>query len=182
MVDLLTTSEGICQTRRELFGQLFEELIRQEMINCKVNQDQTIYYSWLNWTELSQFNWVLALPVILYSLDCLALWLSGQTNFNLKNWNSFWISLKEKGLLLLRIRTELKQTLMSYQVKMRPNFPPQQTSIGIVWNLNKVGPTEDGRIRASKGRIVAVKKKHSAVFNFRVGKICWRENSNWRLK
>ena len=36
MVDLLTTSEGICQTRRELFGQLFEELIRQEMINCKV--------------------------------------------------------------------------------------------------------------------------------------------------
>ena len=37
MVDLLTTSEGICQTRRELFGQLFEELIRQEMFNCKVN-------------------------------------------------------------------------------------------------------------------------------------------------
>ena len=27
--DMLTTSQGICQTRRELFGQLFEELIRK---------------------------------------------------------------------------------------------------------------------------------------------------------
>ena len=35
--EMLTTSQGICQTRRELFGQLFEELIRQEMIACKVN-------------------------------------------------------------------------------------------------------------------------------------------------
>lgn len=34
--EMLTTSQGICQTRRELFGQLFEELIRQEMIACKV--------------------------------------------------------------------------------------------------------------------------------------------------
>ena len=34
--EMLTTSMGICQTRKELFGQLFEELIRQEMIACKV--------------------------------------------------------------------------------------------------------------------------------------------------
>ena len=57
---VITTSVlYICQTRKELFGQLFEELIRQEMIACK-----------------------------------------------------------EKGMLLLRIRTELKQTLMSYQVML----------------------------------------------------------------
>ena len=56
--DFLTTSHGICQTRRELYGQLFEELIRQEMMACK-----------------------------------------------------------EKGNLLLRVRTELKQTLMAYQVR-----------------------------------------------------------------
>ena len=56
--EFLTTAQGICQTRRELFGQLFEELIRQEMMDCK-----------------------------------------------------------EKGLLLLRVRTELKQTLMAYQVR-----------------------------------------------------------------
>ena len=35
--EMLTTSMGICQTRKELFGQLFEELIRQEMIACKVS-------------------------------------------------------------------------------------------------------------------------------------------------
>ena len=44
MVDLLTTSEGICQTRRELFGQLFEELIRQEMINCKVTLELVCWW------------------------------------------------------------------------------------------------------------------------------------------
>lgn len=54
--EFLTTSHGICQTRRELYGQLLEELIRQEMMACK-----------------------------------------------------------EKGLLLLRVRTELKQTMMAYQ-------------------------------------------------------------------
>ena len=37
MEELLTTDLGICNTRRELFGQLFEELIRQEMIACKVS-------------------------------------------------------------------------------------------------------------------------------------------------
>ena len=36
--EMLTTSMGICQTRKELFGQLFEELIRQEMIACKVSR------------------------------------------------------------------------------------------------------------------------------------------------
>ena len=56
--EFLTTSHGICQTRRELYGQLLEELIRQEMMACK-----------------------------------------------------------EKGLLLLRVRTELKQTMMAYQVE-----------------------------------------------------------------
>ena len=38
--ELLTTSQGICQARRELFGQLFEELIRQEMMACKVRQSK----------------------------------------------------------------------------------------------------------------------------------------------
>ena len=37
MEELLTTDLGICNTRRELFGQLFEEPIRQEMIACKVS-------------------------------------------------------------------------------------------------------------------------------------------------
>ena len=36
--EMLTTSHGICPTRRELFGQLYEELIRQEMISCKVER------------------------------------------------------------------------------------------------------------------------------------------------
>ena len=41
--EMLTTSMGICQTRKELFGQLFEELIRQEMIACKVIQNFKLY-------------------------------------------------------------------------------------------------------------------------------------------
>ena len=76
MEELLTTDLGICNTRRELFGQLFEELIRQEMIACKVSS-------------------ILTTNIVFGYFDC-GLW-------------------QEKGLLLLRIRTELKQTLMSYQ-------------------------------------------------------------------
>ena len=76
MEELLTTDLGICNTRRELFGQLFEELIRQEMIACKVSS-------------------ILTTDIVFRYFDCV-LW-------------------QEKGLLLLRIRTELKQTLMSYQ-------------------------------------------------------------------
>ena len=75
MEELLTTDLGICNTRRELFGQLFEELIRQEMIACKVSSILT--------------------NIVFRYFHCV-LW-------------------QEKGLLLLRIRTELKQTLMSYQ-------------------------------------------------------------------
>ena len=41
--EMLTTSMGICQTRKELFGQLFEELIRQEMIACKVKRNFNLY-------------------------------------------------------------------------------------------------------------------------------------------
>ena len=68
MVDLLTTSEGICQTRRELFGQLFEELIRQEMINCKVNLELAPATQWLYSTELIQLG-SSALPFSLHSSD-----------------------------------------------------------------------------------------------------------------
>ena len=39
--ELLTTSQGICPTRRELFGQLYEELIRQEMISNKVTSQMS---------------------------------------------------------------------------------------------------------------------------------------------
>ena len=45
MEELLTTDLGICNTRRELFGQLFEELIRQEMIACKVSSTSPTSYS-----------------------------------------------------------------------------------------------------------------------------------------
>ena len=44
MEELLTTDLGICNTRRELFGQLFEELIRQEMIACKVSSTSPTSY------------------------------------------------------------------------------------------------------------------------------------------
>ena len=99
--EMLTTSMGICQTRKELFGQLFEELIRQEMIACKVN---------------CRFcrNKCISRP-------------------HAKN--QYLKYIQEKGMLLLRIRTELKQTLMSYQELFEKS---------IVWGRQKMVESEMG--------------------------------------